>query len=71
MGVPMAACSLICLQAAYLANSVFCLIGFYGEWQVGAWLTLLVSVVYALQVLVILPPAMKQGPSEDQNRIAS
>lgn len=66
MGVPMAVCSLICLQAAYLANSVFCLVGFYGGWQIGAWLTLAVSMVYVVQVFLIPLCVTKPSQAEAQ-----
>ena len=41
---------LVAMQAAYLAHSLLCLISFAGEWQSGAYVTLLPTLYYIAQV---------------------
>ena len=40
------------LQVAYVANALLCLIEFFGKWQAGAYCTLVVTVVYLLQIIL-------------------
>ena len=39
------------MQTAYLGNAMFCLIGFWGNWQIGAYFTLATVIVYAAQMV--------------------
>lgn len=41
------------MQTAYLGNAILCLIGFWGNWQIGAYLTLATVIVYAAQMIWI------------------
>jgi phosphatidylserine synthase len=52
MGVPHALNCLVSMQVAYLANSLLCLVAFLGEWQVGAYLTLLTALVYVAEITI-------------------
>ena len=42
--------SIAVMQAAFAANSTFCLVGFAGDWQVGAWCTLATVFSYGVQI---------------------
>ena len=42
--------ALVAMQVAYVANSLLCLTSFFGEWQVGAYVTLLPTLSYAAQI---------------------
>ena len=48
------------LQVPYLANALFCLIGFgsdgWSDLQLGAWLVLLTVIAYLLQIILVLGP---------------
>jgi len=44
------------IQVAYLANAAFCLIGFFGDWQRGAYCVLVASAAFVLQILLALLP---------------
>ena len=50
--------AIMALQTAYLANALFCLIGFgsdgWSDLQVGAWLVLLTVIAYLLQIILAL-----------------
>ena len=39
------------MQTAYLSNGIFCLIGFWEGWQIGAYFTLATVIVYAAQMV--------------------
>jgi hypothetical protein len=41
------------MQTAYIGNAIFCLIGFWGGWQIGAYFTLVTIIVYAAQMVWI------------------
>jgi len=41
------------MQTAYLGNTIFCLIAFWGDWQIGAYFTLATVIVYAAQMVWI------------------
>ena len=43
---------LMAMQVAYLANAAFCLIGFFRDWQVGAYCVLAAAVAYLLQIVL-------------------
>jgi hypothetical protein len=38
------------MQTAYLGNGMFCLIEYWDDWQIGAYLTLMTVIVYAAQM---------------------
>ena len=40
----------LAMQVAYLVNCSLCLIGFFGEWQIGAVFALVTAVSYCLQI---------------------
>jgi hypothetical protein len=42
------------MQMAYLANAVLCLVGFWGDWQIGAYCVLVASSMFVLQIVLIL-----------------
>lgn len=46
--------AVISLQTAYLANILLCLIGFFGGWQFGAYLTLLTACAYLIQTILVI-----------------
>jgi hypothetical protein len=43
----------LAIQVAYLANALLCLIGFFGEWQVGAYCALVPALAYLVQIVLI------------------
>jgi len=49
--------AVMAMQAAYLANSLFCLVAFWGDWgggwQIGAYFVLVASVIYLVQIVLI------------------
>ena len=42
--------AVMAMQAAYLSNSLLCLIGFLGNWQIGAYFALITSAAYLVQI---------------------
>jgi hypothetical protein len=42
--------AVVVMQAAYAASGTFCLVGFAGDWQIGAWLSLATLLIYAIQL---------------------
>jgi hypothetical protein len=44
--------AVMAMQIAYLSNALLCLIGFFGEWQIGAYFVLVTSIVYLLQIVL-------------------
>lgn len=49
--------AVMAMQVAYLANSLLCLVGFWGDWgggwQIGAYFVLVASVIYLVQIVLI------------------
>jgi hypothetical protein len=43
----------LAIQVAYLANAVFCLMGFLGDWQPGAYCALVAALAFALQIVLV------------------
>lgn len=41
------------MQTAYLGNGIFCLIGFWRSWEIGAYFGLATVIVYAAQMVWI------------------
>lgn len=41
------------MQTAYLANILLCLTGFLGEWQIGAYFSLITTIAYLLQIVLV------------------
>jgi hypothetical protein len=59
---------LLALQVAYLANCAFCLVGFYPDWLIGAYCSLLTAAVYVLQIALVLgqrPPVADGGQARN------
>jgi hypothetical protein len=50
--------AVIAMQIAYLGNALFCLMFFVGDWQVGAYIVVVTSIVYVLQIVLT---SMKVG----------
>ena len=51
-------------QSAYIANASFCLPAFWGQWRIGAIMTLLTVLVYATQMAgLVLRKELRQGPT--------
>lgn len=51
------------MQFAYLANILLCLIGFLGEWQIGAYFSLVTAIIYLTQISVFcftIQPVIKK-----------
>jgi hypothetical protein len=53
---------LVSMQVAYLANSLLCLVAFWGEWQVGAYTVLLTVLVYVADVAGVSLQGVKAKP---------
>ena len=43
----------LAIQVAYLANAVMCLIGFYGDWDPGAYCALVAAGAFVLQIVQV------------------
>ena len=41
------------LQIIYLADCLLCLISFFGEWQIGAYLSLVTAIAYLTQIILV------------------
>ena len=59
--------SVMTVELAYLANGVLCLVGFFGDWQVGAYCVLVAGSMFTLQIALILA----QGPHIALGRLSS
>ncbi|MFZ1452688.1 MAG: hypothetical protein WAT20_08290 [Ferruginibacter sp.] len=46
--------AIVLMQLAYLINCVFCLIGFFGMWQIAAYLSLATAIVYFAQIILLV-----------------
>ena len=44
--------AVMAMQVAYLSNALFCLILFFGGWQIGAYCVVVTSIIYLLQVVL-------------------
>ncbi len=42
----------LAIQVAYLANTVMCLIAFFGDWEKGAYCTLVAALAFVLQIVL-------------------
>lgn len=60
-GLPGGLTALMCLHVAYLANCLLCLIAFFGEWQAGAYFSLLTALVYLAQIAAACREAGRSG----------
>ena len=45
--------AIITMQTAYLANSLLCLSAFWGAWQIGAYCSLVTTIVYLIQIAYV------------------
>ena len=52
MAAPRELSALMSMQAAYLWNCLSCLIGFFGQWQMGAYFALATAVAYSVQIVL-------------------
>jgi len=52
--IPKPSGAIVVMQVAYLINCVFCLIGFFGMWQISAYLSLATAIVYFAQLILFL-----------------
>lgn len=43
----------LAIQIAYLANAALCLMGFFGDWQLGAYCALVAVLAFALQIVLV------------------
>jgi hypothetical protein len=43
----------LAIQVAYLANTVMCLIAFFGDWEKGAYCTLVAALAFVLQIALV------------------
>lgn len=43
----------LAMHTAYLANALLCLIGFFGDWQVGAYFVLITASVFVIQIILV------------------
>ena len=41
------------MQSAYLSNALLCLIGYFGDWQIGAYCVAITSGVYLTQIVLM------------------
>jgi hypothetical protein len=44
--------AVMAMQIVYLSNALLCLILFFGDWQVGAYFVVVISIVYLLQIIL-------------------
>jgi hypothetical protein len=51
--IPKPSGAIVAMQVAYLINCVFCLIGFFGVWQIAAYLSLATAIVYFAQIILL------------------
>ncbi len=51
------------MQVAYLANGLLCLIDLFGHWQVGAYLTLIATIMFLVQIILIFAESGGQSES--------
>ena len=45
--------AVMAMQMPYLANALGCLVGLFGEWQIGAYLTLIATMMFVVQIFLI------------------
>jgi len=43
----------ISLQVAYLANCLLCLSSWFGQWQIGAYCSLVTAIAYVIQIILL------------------
>ena len=55
---------IMAMQTAYLANTLFCLIAFWGDWEIGAYCTLITAVSYGVQMVII---SLNTDPSKQHH----
>ena len=51
------------IQIAYLANTVLCLIAFFGDWELGAYCVLVAALAFVLQIVLASIPGIDFGKS--------
>lgn len=54
LGVPSGLIAVTAMQLAYVANALLCLCAFWGDWKIGAILTLVTAAVYVGQALCLV-----------------
>ena len=47
------AAAVMTMQSAYLSNALLCLIGYFGDWQIGAYCVAITSGVYLTQIVLM------------------
>ena len=45
--------AIVSMQVAYLANCLLCLSSFFGEWQIGAYCSLVSAIAYLIQIILV------------------
>jgi hypothetical protein len=45
--------AIMSMQVAYLANCLLCLSAFFGQWQIGAYCSLVTAIVYLIQMILV------------------
>lgn len=51
------------IQVAYLANAVFCLTTFFGDWNLGAYFVLVAALAFVLQIILASAPGLDVATS--------
>ena len=46
--------AIMSMQIAYVANALLCLGAFFGQWQIGAYFSLVTVIVYLTQIIMVL-----------------
>lgn len=46
--------AIMSMQIAYLANALLCLGAFFGQWQIGAYFSLVTVIIYLAQIIMVL-----------------
>lgn len=59
------ACPVIAMQIVYVAHMALWLTGFYGDWEIGAYLLLVAAITYAIQIILFLVPESDASKAVD------
>ena len=63
LGLPHARNAIIAMQVVCVAGALIPMIGFFGTWDIGAYITLVMIVVYAVHVAAV--ELVVRGPRDD------
>ncbi len=56
--------SVICMELAWIVNTVFCVTIFWGELQIGAWIAVFAGAIYLVDIILLTRRGWREAANE-------